>query len=218
MALSAILGFTQPLSQALLQLGHLCALSPPTSPWCNFLFRLWLHCACLLHCLPFLPSFTFPLQPTVLWFHPLTLQRLFFFFFFQKSLMTYLSNPVTPAELLTILTITLFCSLSLFWLSDSTVPSPSSLPVSEMLAVTCWWISDSCIPEGKKQTNKQTHTSDVQCFLISMVQILSPWSMVSFQMTSIKSLNAELRRDVNSYVFNWFKSTPAYYQLFVFFY
>ena len=56
-----------------------------------------------------------------------------FFFFFQKSLMTYLSNPVTPAELLTILTITLFCSLSLFWLSDSTVPSPSSL-----LCLKCW--------------------------------------------------------------------------------
>ena len=137
------------------------------------------------------------------------------FFFFQKSLMTYLSNPVTPAELLTILTITLSCSCSsLFWLSDSTMPSPCSLPISEMLTVTCWWMSNNRILEGKKQIK----TSDVQCFLISVVQILSPWSMVSFQMTNTKSLNAELRRDVNSYVFNWIKSAPAYYQLFVFFY
>ena len=214
-ALSAILGFTQPLFHALLQLGHLCALSPPTPPWSNFLFRPWLLCACRLHFLLFLPSLTFPLHPTVLWFHPVTLQRLFFFFFFQKSLMTYLSNPVAPAELLTILTITLSCSCSsLFWLSDSTMPSPCSLPISEMLTVTCWWMSNNHILEGKKQIK----TSDVQCFLISVVQILSPWSMVSFQMTNTKSLNAELRRDVNSYVFNWFKSAPAYYQLFVFFY
>lgn len=57
---------------------------PPLRPWYSFLLRLWLRYTYFLHCPLFLPSFSFTIQPTVFWFYPATLQRLFF----RKSLMT----------------------------------------------------------------------------------------------------------------------------------
>lgn len=100
----------------------------------------------------FLPSFTFPLQPTVLWFH-LPLYRLFFFFFLPKVTNDLLIKPSDSCRASwqfwpSLFVLSLFLT---FWLHSAFTSS-----VSEMLAVTCWWISDSCIPEGKTKTNKQT--------------------------------------------------------------
>lgn len=148
----------------------------PTSPWCNFLQTVISQlCLSPSHYLPFLPSFTFLSNPQFLWFHPLTLQRLFFFFFFQKSLMTYLSNPVTLAELRQFWP-SLFCSLSFltFWLHSAFTLFSSC--VWNAGSNCRWWISDSCIPEGK--TNKQTNT---WCAMLSdfyVKRCLAPWSMV----------------------------------------
>lgn len=145
---------------------HSATVPSPASAWTSLCFLpqhlhdatfssdQWLHCACLLHCLPFLPSFTFPLHPTVLWFHH-SLYRDCSFFSSKSQPMTYFYQTQWLLQSLDNFDHHSFLFSLSFWLSDSTVPSPSS--VSEMLAVT-WLVNIwQLYPEGKKQqTNKHT--------------------------------------------------------------
>ena len=92
-----------------------------------------------------------------------------FFFFLSKVTNDLLVKPSDSCRASDNFDHHSFLFLLFSLLTDSTMPSPCSLPISEMLTVTCWWMSNNCILEGKKQIK----TSDVQCFLISVVQILS---------------------------------------------